>query len=81
MDIIAPMILQGSSINWKPIAEAQPTKLKPEVIPKHCRRLFHHTFGPNVSNIPPDIHGSTEVISNIDPGNPNTYYLRSSGSI
>ena len=81
MDVIAPMILKGSSINWKSLVEAQPTKLRPEVIPTHCRRMFHHIFGPSESNIPPDIHGSTEVISNIDPGNPNTYYLRSSGSI
>ena len=91
INILAPMILQGASIDWRVIAEAQPTKLNPEVIPRHCRRYFHqrgthpgffssqdemHT---TEINVPPDLHGLPEV-SDFQPGSSDLshrYNLRS----
>ena len=49
IDIIAPMLLKGSPINWKVIANAQPGCIDQRLVPKKYRGLFSHaTRSPSV---------------------------------
>ena len=40
MRTLGPMILKAAPVNWKLIAEAQPTCLNPDVAPRKYQRFF-----------------------------------------
>ena len=77
IDILSPMILQGASIDWKVIAVAQPNRLKPEVIPRHCKKFFRQqginqvVRPPTTENFPSPPNDNTALQV------PPRYYLRS----
>ena len=42
IDLLAPMILQGASLNWKDIAKTQPNTFRLNAIPRRHLKLFKH---------------------------------------
>ena len=77
IDILGPMILQGAPIDWKVMAVSQPNRLKPEVIPRHCKKIFSQQ-GINQVVLPPTTENfPSPPIDNTAPLVPPRYYLRS----
>ena len=56
IELIAPMILKGSPINWNVVAKAEPGCIDQRIVPKKYRGLFSHsTRNPS---IPVELHDS-----------------------
>ncbi|CAL4145140.1 unnamed protein product, partial [Meganyctiphanes norvegica] len=76
MKILAPKILASAPINWKSVAEAQPTCLSQEVIPRKCKNLFQRNRNVNPTSNP-DTHNSitesSEALSNTSSSSQATH--------
>ena len=76
IDLLAPMILKGASLDWTAIARVQPNSFRTNAIPRKHLKLFKHS-----SNVPgPSPMLDPQIIEDSQvPG--HSYYLRSQRSL
>ena len=70
MNILAPIVLRSSPVNWRVLSEIQPS-FNPEVVPRIDRRFFSsHNTGLHPSEYLPSSEGTIPNLARVPPSSP-----------